>query len=243
MWPFTKHHSLLETGILTGGTDWHCHVLPGVDDGVRTPKEALEILKYHEQTGLREVWLTPHIMEDMPNEPADLQTRFEALKAAYDGPIRLHLAAENMVDNLFTERFETNNLLTLKDRLLLVETSYFSPPMSFEETLEQIRDKGYTPLLAHPERYVYMDRRDYLRIKEMGVKFQLNLMSLVGMYGRGAAEKGARLLEKGLYDFAGSDLHRLAPWQQAINAKVLTSKQVDALQELRQRMDLFAGAR
>ena len=253
MWPFTRHYSLLDSGILAGGTDWHCHVLPGVDDGIRTMKESLEVLAFHEQTGLREVWLTPHVMEDVPNEPDSLRARFEELRAAYQGPIRLHLAAENMIDNLFSDRFEAGRLLTLGDApageephrrtarpLLLVETSYFNPPMAFEDTLEEIREKGYTPLLAHPERYVYMERRDYLRLKDAGVKFQLNLMSLAGMYGRGAAEKGARLLQQGLYDFAGSDLHRLAPWQQAISDKVLTHKQVESLQALRERMDFYA---
>lgn len=66
MWPFSRKYSILESGILDGGTDWHCHILPGVDDGIRTTEEALEVLAFYEQIGIKEVWLTPHIMEDSP---------------------------------------------------------------------------------------------------------------------------------------------------------------------------------
>ena len=254
MWPFTKHYSILDSGILSGGTDWHCHILPGVDDGIRTMESALEVLAYYEHIGIREVWLTPHIMEDVPNEPDALRTRFAELKANYNGPITLHLAAENMLDTLFDRRFSDGNLLKMVRHaaaseasapaipgpdgdMLLVETSYFSPPMAFDDTLDDIRLKGLHPLLAHPERYVYMDRRDYARLKSRGVLFQLNLMSLVGMYGNEAANKAALLLLDGMYDYAGSDLHRLAPWHHAISDACLNKKMIAALQALRERMD------
>ena len=259
MWPFIKYYSILDSGILDGATDWHCHILPGVDDGIRTTEEAIAVLAYYEHLGLREVWLTPHIMEDVPNDPAALRTRFTELTEAYRewartteapehpvGTLTLHLAAENMIDTLFDRRFEAGNLLSLGGRapipgtdgeMLLIETSYFNPPMAFEQTLTQIKLHGFHPLLAHPERYVYMGRRDYVRLKEAGVRFQLNLMSLVGMYGDLAAEKANQLLLDGLYDYAGSDLHRLSPWQRAIHDKALTKKALAALQSLRVRMD------
>lgn len=253
MWPFTKYYSILDSGFLEGATDWHCHILPGVDDGIRTMESALEVLDYYHEIGIREVWLTPHIMEDVPNEPAALQARFQEFRAAYAAehegqmPIRLHLAAENMIDTLFDHRFEERKLLTIGGHetipgaeggdMLLVETSYFSPPMAFEDTLNEIRMKGLHPLLAHPERYVYMGRRDYKRLKEAGIRFQLNLMSLVGMYGDTAAEKASNLLLDGMYDYAGSDLHRLSPWQQAISDPALTKKEIAALLDLRSRMD------
>lgn len=258
MWPFRKF-SILESGILEGGTDWHCHILPGVDDGVQTMEKSLEVLDFYEQTGIREVWLTPHIMEDCPNETAALKDRFAALQAAYKGPITLHLAAENMIDTLFEARFAAGDLLTFGEmpghaghdvgsfdyaqddisagHLILVETSYFNPPMAFNQTLDEIRLRGYKPLLAHPERYVYMGPADYARLKESGVLFQLNLMSLAGLYGKAAAHNASRLLRQGMYDFFGSDLHRLSPWKHAIQEKALSKKEVAALQELRSRMD------
>ena len=159
MWPFTKRTSLADSGIFRGFTDWHCHLLPGVDDGVQTMEETLRILSLYEELGVTEVWLTPHIMEDMPNTTASLKARFKALEAAYQGNIGLHLASENMLDNLFEERLEQNDLLPLGKggKHLLVETSYFNPPMGLNNILLRIKSKGYVPVLAHPERYVYMD--------------------------------------------------------------------------------------
>lgn len=236
MWPFSRHYSLEDMGFLSGATDFHCHILPGVDDGIRTPKEALEALAFYKEAGVREVWLTPHVMEDYPNEPEELKLRFEALQEAHEGTPKLHLAAENMMDSLFEQRFFDGNLLPLGPRAdyLLVETSYYNPPMRLYELLEEIRSQGFFPLLAHPERYVYMSRKDYVRLRDMGVRFQLNLMSVSGMYGPEAASKARRLLLEGYYGLYGSDLHRLAPFRTALSAKVLSRKEVDALERLKE---------
>lgn len=209
---FKKRTSLADSSIFRGFTDWHCHLLPGVDDGVQTMEETLRILSLYEDLGVKEVWLTPHIMEDMPNTTASLKKRFEELKAVYQGCIALHLASENMLDNLFEERLRKNDLLPLgKSRKhLLVETSYFNPPMGLSNILLRIKAKGYVPVLAHPERYVYMDENDYRKLKEMNVMFQLNLFALVGAYGTGIRKKAGWLMKNGLYDVAGSDTHNLA---------------------------------
>ena len=222
MWFFRKHTSLKDSGIFRGFTDWHCHLLPGVDDGVQTMEESLQILSLYEQLGIREVWLTPHIMEDMPNRTEDLKERFAELNAAYQGKITLHLAAENMLDTLFEERLTKNDLLPLgKDgKHLLVETSYFNPPMGLNNILLRIKSKGYVPILAHPERYVYMDEDDYRQLKTMNVLFQLNLPSLVCGYGMEVRKKAEWLLKNGLYDLTGSDTHRLAVWETTIARKI-----------------------
>ena len=70
MWWIKNKTLVRESGLLEGGCDYHCHLLPGVDDGVKEMEETLEILEIWEQAGLKEVWLTPHIMEDIPNKPA-----------------------------------------------------------------------------------------------------------------------------------------------------------------------------
>jgi tyrosine-protein phosphatase YwqE len=211
MWPFGNHINLKDSGILHGFTDWHSHILPGVDDGVQTMEKSLEILRLYEELGIAAVWLTPHIMEDVPNTTARLRERFAELQAAYAGPVELHLAAENMLDNLFEERFEQGDLLPLGARHdhLLVETSYFTPPMNLHPIIERIKAKGYYPILAHPERYVYMDMAEYRRLKDMGVKFQLNLPSVAGMYGHTVQKRAHKLLSLGYYDFSGTDIHRV----------------------------------
>ena len=215
---FRKRISFANSGIFRGFTDWHCHLLPGVDDGVQTMEESLQILSLYEQLGVNEVWLTPHIMEDMPNTTSALKARFEELKTDYQGNITLYLASENMLDNLFEERLEKNDLLPLgkNGKHLLVETSYFNPPMGLSNILLRIKSKGYTSVLAHPERYNYMDENDYRQLKRLNVKFQLNLFSLVGAYGTGARKKAGWLLKNGFYDLTGSDTHDLAVLKQTI---------------------------
>ena len=193
--------------------------------------EALRILAAYEELGIKELWLTPHIMEDIPNTPDRLKARFAELKEAYTGNIVLHLAAEYMIDNNLRKLLDTeidkdcpsfgrgtsstcdaegdSPLLPIGNngKHLLVETSYYNPPIKFHETLKQIKSMGYYPLLAHPERYMYMDEAEYRRLREEGVKFQLNLASLAGGYGKIVKKKALWLLEKGFYDVAGSDLH------------------------------------
>ena len=281
MWPFSKKRTIAQSGILAGCTDHHSHILPGVDDGVESMDEALHILATYEAAGVKELWLTPHIMEDIPNTPDKLRARFAELTARYKGSITLHLAAEYMIDNHLrsllmnchsvtnncpsfkrgtsnagsiaegvketntklrpasegrwheqsevTEGSSTNNncpsfergtsnaasiaegvtLLPIgtKGNHLLVETSYFNPPMRLHETLSQIKAIGYHPLLAHPERYMYMDEEEYIRLHQEGVKFQLNLPSICGGYGNTVKKRAQWLLKKGLYDVIGSDTH------------------------------------
>lgn len=194
--------------LFAGFTDCHCHLLPGVDDGIQTMEESLECLAVHEQLAFKEVWLTPHVMEDVPNVTEMLRVRYDELQQAYTGPLRLHLAAEYMMDTLLSERIEADDLLPM-DGKLLVETSYYRAPENFYDMLESIRAKGYVPLLAHPERYNYMSKKDYIRLKDRGVRLQLNLLSLAGLYGSQVKEKASMLCTSGLYDVAGSDLHSL----------------------------------
>ena len=75
------------------------------------------------------------------------------------------------------------------------------------ETLKQIKTIGFYPILAHPERYMYMETGDYLELKKEDVKFQLNILSLGGYYGNTAKKKAEWILKEGLYTVAGSDLH------------------------------------
>lgn len=211
MWPFRKQTSLIESGILNGYTDYHSHLLPGVDDGVQTSEASLEALARMEEWGVTTIWLTPHIMEDIPNTTTGLYLKFKELEASYTGKIKLHLAAEYMLDNLFEERLRQKDLLLLGEsrKHLLVETSYFNPPIDLYGTLEQIKQQGYYPVLAHPERYAYMNGEDYRKLKERGIKLQLNLPSLAGMYGRTVQKKAIYLIKKGMYDISGTDIHAL----------------------------------
>lgn len=197
------------SSLLINFTDHHSHILPGVDDGVKKMETSLKVLERYEQLGISDVWCTPHIMEDIPNTTEKLQARFKELCEAYQGPIKLHLAAEYMMDALFEERLEQGDLLTLGNdgNQLLVETSYFTPPMDMDSILRRIQQKGLYPVLAHPERYVYMNKERYTALKNKGIRFQLNLSSLSGAYGSEAKDKARWILKQDYYNLAGSDLH------------------------------------
>ena len=210
MFFFNKKHTIAASGILAGAADHHSHILPGVDDGVETMDEALRILATYEALGIKHLWLTPHIMEDIPNSPQKLGQRFAELKAAYTGNIELCLAAEYMIDNHLRKLLsDSKELLPIgtAGKHILVETSYYNAPIRMRETLQQIKSKGYFPLLAHPERYMYLDNAEYRKLHDEGVKFQLNLASLAGGYGYVVKKKALWLLSNGLYSVCGSDLH------------------------------------
>ena len=215
---FKKKKSLQRRGVLIGMTDWHSHILPGVDDGIQSMKESLATLELYGEIGIKEVWLTPHIMEDIPNTPEHLNSVFKELCSLYKGDIKLNLAAENMLDNLFYENLKKGNLMTIGPQRdhLLIETSYFNPPMSMENTLKAIMSEGIYPVLAHPERYFYMTDKDYRKYKDMGVKFQLNLPSLTGSYGSEVRKKAEYLQKNGYYDYSGTDIHSLEYFKKVI---------------------------
>lgn len=209
MWFFSKKEKIEDSGILAGSTDYHTHILPGVDDGVKELQASLEILAKHEKAGYREVWLTPHTMEDYPNTARGLQERFATLREAYKGGLTLHLASEYMLDNYFEQLLENKELLPIGEEgnHLLVETSYYTPPMHLYKTLQRIKAKGYHPLFAHAERYLYLEKDNYKTLQEMGVKMQLNIPSLAGVYGPEIQKKAFWLLKNEMYSVTGSDTH------------------------------------
>lgn len=233
MWPFKRADKLGESGLLKNFTDWHSHILPGVDDGIREIQDSLDVLRRYEKLGVGRVWLTPHVMEDYPNTPESLRERFAELQEAYGGPIELRLASENMLDSLFEERLGKNEFLPIGEegKHLLVETSYMNPPYGMDDMIEGVFSAGYIPVLAHPERYRYMEEEDYLKWKERGLLFQTNLMSLVGGYGEQARKKGEWLLKEGMIDLCGSDLHRLSFFEHCLGQ---SPKKTEALGRLKE---------
>lgn len=222
---FTRKKLISQTDFLKGFTDYHCHLLPGVDDGSKTIEESITILKQYEKLGIKEVWLTPHVMVDMPNTTDDLKQRFEKFQKTVREEninIELHLAAEYMMDEGFDERLKNKDLLTHTfHNQILVETSYVSPPMNLEGVLSSIMSAGYFPLLAHPERYIYMNDKMYYRLHEMGVRFQLNLGSLSGGYGKDVKKKAIKMLKKNWYFCCGTDCHRMSYLDNALRAEAV----------------------
>ena len=226
---FFHRRSVLESGLLRGAVDNHSHILYGLDDGVHSQEDALAILRYLANAGVKDLWLTPHIMEDVPNTTESIRSRFEELKAAYTGGIRLHLAAEYMIDTLFEDRLEQRDLLTHGNDTVLVETSSAAPPINLWEVLDRMRATGYRPIIAHPERYRYMEKTDYRRLHEAGYLLQLNLPSILGFYGKTAQERAQYILDKGWYSMTGSDCHRFRAIQAQYGAHELKKRTIGKL--------------
>jgi len=239
MWLLSNKIPVADSGILDGFCDWHCHLLPGVDDGVQKTEETLQILEEWELLGVKEVWLTPHIMEDYPNCPDDLRKRREELTTRYTGRVKLHLAAEHMMDGLFTKRLEQNEVMPIGSagKGLLVETSYYTPPINLRKVIDSVRAKNFEPLLAHPERYQYMDRQHYRHWKEKGVLFQLNLPSVVGAYGPEVQRKADWLLKEGMYDYCGTDIHSIDQLGLFLNSEI-NKKTVKRVKQIAENQEL-----
>ena len=161
-------------------------------------------------------------MEDIPNKTQELKEKCEELKSVAPKGITLRLAAENMMDNLLLKRLDERDLIPLGDdrKYLLVETSYYNPPMDMHRFFERIKESGYIPVLAHPERYQYMDLRHYKMWKEKGVLLQLNVPSLVGAYGPEVQYKAEKLLNKGMYDYCGTDTHSMRFVEYFLGSKI-----------------------
>ncbi len=236
---FNRSVSFEDAGMMSGYTDWHSHILPGVDDGVKTMEDALEILKEYERMGVKRLCLTPHIMEDIPNETSMLKERFAELQEEYfktspeGSRIELCLGAENMIDSLFMDRLEKQDFLPLGPMMdtILVETSYYNPPINFYETIKAVKSAGYHIMLAHPERYHYMGEKEYEQLHEMNVSFQMNLLSLPGAYGKDVRAKALKLMSKGWYRITGSDLHSMKHLNILKKVK-LTSKEMATLKTI-----------
>lgn len=227
---FSPKRSIADSGVLTGSTDRHSHILYGVDDGIKTLEDSLAVLAFVESLGVKEVWCTPHIMEDVPNTTESLRERFEELCSHYTGSIKLCLAAEYMIDTVFEKRLEAGDLLTMEDNMLLMETSTIAPPYDLKGSLKDAMSAGYRPLFAHPERCRFLEVKDCEELAEMGVRLQLNIASLTGYYGQSTRVKAETLLKKGLYFAYGSDCHRVGTIKEQYNRPELKK---DIIQKLK----------
>ena len=195
------------------GVDLHSHLLPGIDDGARSPGHSLALIKMLKELGFHTLITTPHVMAELyPNTTEIITEKHgEVLKMLEEKEIDINLraAAEYLMDEGFSDKIDSNNLLTLPGKRVLVEMSFFAAPPMLEDYLFRLQTKGYHPLLAHPERYLFLkgNMGKYRELKDRGCEFQLNLLSLSGYYGKPVRENAYQLMEAGLIDFLATDLH------------------------------------
>ena len=229
---FCVKTNLIASNFFEGFTDYHSHILPAVDDGMNSLDESLETLNFYEQLGIVKVVLTPHINAQQ-NHPKDLHAKqFAILKQHYKGKIEFNLAAEYMLDAGF-ERQISEGLRYVTDRRVLVETSYAAAPNNFYELLYAIALMGDIPLIAHPERYMYMSKRDYIKLKDKGYEYQLNILSLLGAYGKEVKRNAEYLLENNMYDFVGTDIHSLSRFRNIVDTIRIAKSQLRKIERLK----------
>jgi len=196
-------------------TDIHSHLIPGVDDGVETLEEAVEVILALQKLGYKKLITTPHIMSHrFPNTKEGLLAGLKKLKVALHSReivIEIEVASEYYVDEHFLSLLEKGEILTFGKNYLLFELSYAAPLVALEEVVFKIKSAGYTPVLAHPERYTYWHNQfeQYVVLKELGVLFQVNAGSLEGFYTSAIAKVAQKLSREGMVDFLGSDTHRM----------------------------------
>lgn len=195
-------------------TDMHSHLLPGIDDGSPDAATSVELIRGMMELGYKNFITTPHIMWDVyQNTPATIRAAHSVLQdalqqAALD--VRLHAAAEYFIDDHFDSMLDEDvPLLTLKENWVLVEISFVNVPFDVKDILFKMQIKGYQPVLAHPERYVYLkdNLAFYDKLRDAGCLFQLNLLSLTSYYGKAPTDLANYLIGRNYIDLLGTDLH------------------------------------
>lgn len=196
--------------------DMHAHVLPGVDDGAQTLEESLILLNALQSMGFTHVFATPHISRNFyPNSRENLLPAVaQVLQSLRDRDIQLHLglAAEYYLDEHFESLLNQPALLTLPGNYILFEMSYFHAWPGLSRILFEMIRRTYRPILAHPERYPYLRGKYFSLLEDLrdrGIFFQANLLSFHGMYGQETRRCAFQMLEAGLVDFLGTDVHHV----------------------------------
>lgn len=204
--------------------DMHSHLIPGIDDGSQTMDETLGMLIRFADLGYKKLITTPHIMRDHYDNTPDIiknglhKVRQEIEKHAI--PITIEAAAEYYFDEFFMEMVENNEkLLTFTGNRVLFEFSFISEPIAIDRLISSMKSKGYQPVLAHYERYMYLHEnaapsggqgvQAAQKWRENGVEIQMNLNSLTGHYGKAIKKQAERLVDHQLVDFVGTDCHRI----------------------------------
>jgi protein-tyrosine phosphatase len=211
---FFQKKNALQADYSEIGCDMHSHLIPGIDDGSPDLATSMLLIKGLSDLGYKKIITTPHIMWDMyKNTPETILPGFNAVKDELKKnnlQIEFEVAAEYFLDDYFDKLIDSDaTLLTFKDNLVLVEFSFVKEPVELKAILFKLQIKGYQPVLAHPERYLYFGAKKhwYEEIKDTGCLFQLNVLSLGGFYGRAPVELAHYLIKQRYINLIGTDLH------------------------------------
>lgn len=194
------------------GVDMHSHLIPAVDDGAQDINDSINLISGLKNLGFSHLYTTPHTLLDFhPNTKATLMTGKSTLDGKIPDGITLNLSSEYYLDEGFKEQLINDELLPLPGNRILVEFSQISRHHDFENVIFEIKIKGFQPILAHPERYLFLhkDFEYYQKIKDLGVDLQVNALSLTDHYGKSIKKIAEKLIDNEMIDFIGTDIHHV----------------------------------
>lgn len=203
----------LDYGVLK--CDVHSHFIPGIDDGAPDMAAGMELLQAMHGLGYRKVITTPHSMADgYKNPPEVILGGLEKLRRAVKEaklPMEVDAAAEYYLDHALQEKVAAQRVLTFGTDMVLFELPFISEPAVLLNLVFEMQTQGYTPVLAHPERYQFWhtNMETMEKLKDRSVLFQLNIIALGGAYGPATRKAAERIIDKGWYELVGSDCHSM----------------------------------
>ncbi len=194
--------------------DMHTHIIPSIDDGSKNLKETIQIIKEGADSGIHTIVATPHYLEGKyENTKENILIRVEYLNEYLKNSginVSIVGGSEILVCPDIIELLKSGKLCTLNgSRYILIEFAVNLRNTKACQIIKQIIDEGYIPIIAHPERYIYVQKniKDVFKYVEAGALIQMNIGSLIGDYGEEARETAVKLLKHNLIHTWGSDTH------------------------------------
>ncbi|MDH4093044.1 MAG: capsular biosynthesis protein [Cyclobacteriaceae bacterium] len=196
--------------------DIHSHLLPRLDDGVQSYEESEDVILHFKKLGYKKLITTPHVMSDAyKNTTKKILARLDKLRMYLENQeidMQIEAAAEYYLDEQVYQMVEQNEeMLTFGKNFLLFETNFLNEPFNMKEFIFLATTKGYKPVLAHPERYLYLQNNleKAEDLIDRGVLFQMNISSITGFYSKIVQTTAHKLIDKGWVHLLGSDCHHL----------------------------------
>lgn len=195
--------------------DCHCHILPQIDDGSTCLEESASLARHQVAWGFERAICTSHRSHLYLNSPDIVNCACDRLREALairQIPLELVPSMEyRLIPETWPETLEKGWLMPWEGNHILIELPISDGTRIGDivpvDEVKRLLDMGYQPVLAHPERYLYLEEEDYIGLKEAGCLFQRNAGSLEGLYGPAVINRAQSLLSKGFYDMTGTDLH------------------------------------
>jgi tyrosine-protein phosphatase YwqE len=194
--------------------DVHSHLIPGIDDGSSSMEESLELIGIMSEMGYQKIITTPHVMNDFyPNTAEDIRNQAQRLRTHVEAAgidMEIAAAAEYYLDEHFMQMLqEKEDMLTFGENYLLFETSFLNQPAYLQEGIFQIISNGMRPVMAHPERYLFVQNSPEMLwdLMDRGLLLQINTISLSGYYSKAAKKVAELLIDEKAVSFLGTDCH------------------------------------